>query len=274
MRLRPLGERFAVESPLPVQEAKQRLRSGFVGWFQPHDAPRGWILGSYLCVWNTALNSQGPMILARVREDRSGTRISGYAGFDLNGLIFPILLLVAIAVIMVASWWGGANPPFLLLLGFAAFLAFVIWTRSFFHRDADPLLRFIERRVATGATTRQFADPPLRQEWTLIVNDVVAPNVPTTERLRELLLAAEYSDGDVLILEISEQQYIQAASRDGAFLLEKRDGADDEHYRAFSSHEAGVDAMRLSAEQVFDAMASHMDGKPRNQPFVWRRVAV
>ena len=90
------------------------------------------------------------MILGRIAAQGSGTRISGRAGLDLNGAIAA--LLVSIAAITVTWGFESSGQTSLngaLIFGgiLAALVGLGFWTRSFFHRDAEPLVRFLRNTV-------------------------------------------------------------------------------------------------------------------------------
>ena len=94
MAFQPLGYKFEVFSPEEPERVKSKIVQKKEPWLYPGVAPRGWVLGPFLCLWlKLTTNGNGPMILATIRSHQSGTRIVGRAGWDLNGVILLLLLL-------------------------------------------------------------------------------------------------------------------------------------------------------------------------------------
>jgi hypothetical protein len=146
----PFGPRFDIRSPLPPEGVKAAVRTRKKRWFDHKRGARGWIAGPFICLWWHPYNQQGPMLLGRIVEDGSGTRISGRAGLDLNGVIAVVLIAVAaipITWLLVSSGQASLEGALRVAGIFAALLALGFWARSFFHREAEPLLRFLRNAV-------------------------------------------------------------------------------------------------------------------------------
>ena len=92
MAFQPLGYRFEITSPLSLQEAKRRIRLRKMGWLDPKNGARGWIIGPVLCLWLSAFDRHGPMVVARMKHDGMKTKVVGRAGADLNGTALFALL--------------------------------------------------------------------------------------------------------------------------------------------------------------------------------------
>ena len=153
MSFKPLGYHFEINSHLSPQELRRQLRENKNRWFQAKDGPRGWIVGPFMCLWSSALDRYGPMVLARISPNNFGTKISGRAGADLNGT----LLFILITPFMAWLTWkmhdsGQGSFRLFLVVGviFGLGLPLTLWVNSSDRSHADPLVNFI-RKVA-GAT--------------------------------------------------------------------------------------------------------------------------
>lgn len=150
MAFQPFGPRFDIHSPLPFERAKAAIHKRKKRVFDPKNGARGWIVGPFICLWWTPYNKQGPMVFGRIARDGSGTRISGRAGLDLNGAVAAALIAIAaipITWVMVSSGQASPNGALLFASVFAALLLLGFWARSFFHREAEPLVRFLRNAV-------------------------------------------------------------------------------------------------------------------------------
>lgn len=149
MAFQPLGERFEIRSPLAPAEARAAIRTQWRGWFAQAEGPRGWIIGPFLCLWNSAFNRYGPLALARIGADASGgTRITGRAGSDLNGTLF-LLVLIAVMLAMVAQMIAEGAGRFALVVGvLASLFPLSLWLANKDRHDDRPLVAFLRRTLA------------------------------------------------------------------------------------------------------------------------------
>ena len=77
MPFEPIGYRFEVRSPRPPAEVKTGIRSRKKGWFDVKSGARGWIAGPFICLWFSAFDEAGPMLLGIISRDGAGTRVRG-----------------------------------------------------------------------------------------------------------------------------------------------------------------------------------------------------
>jgi len=146
MAFQPFGPRFDIRSPLSPESAKAAIRKRKRRWLDPKNGARGWIVGPLICLWWSPYNQQGPMVIGRIAKDGSGARISGRAGLDLNGVIAVLVVsIVAIPVTWIMAAAGQISSEGALLFAglFGGIVALGFWARSFFHREAEPLVRFL-----------------------------------------------------------------------------------------------------------------------------------
>ena len=64
---------------------------------------------------------------------------------------------------------------------------------------------------------------------------------------------------------------MQAATKDGSFILEKREGSEAAHFVAKRLDGAGD---RFSAEEVTEALLSYLGGQPETSGVRWERTWV
>ncbi|HEX2794278.1 MAG TPA: hypothetical protein VHN58_07595 [Croceicoccus sp.] len=150
MSFQPLGYRFEVRSHLSREAAKAAIRSRKNGWFERKDSPRGWIVGPFACLWLSAFDSQGPMIVAYILRHSLGSRLVGRAGADLNGVAYLILcVLVLVFSLYQLREQGPISIEFWAWVGLAiaAFL-FVLVMAHRQRRDAEPLIEFLQSAMA------------------------------------------------------------------------------------------------------------------------------
>lgn len=136
------------------ESVKAKIRARTKPWFDAKNGARGWIAGPFICLWWTALNPYGPMLIGWIAQEGTGTRITGRAGHDLNGTIVLVLAGIAAGPI---GWslvlMGQASLTGVLLFSgfYGALVVLVLWTRSFYHREAGPLFRFLQNAVTPKA---------------------------------------------------------------------------------------------------------------------------
>ena len=154
MRFRPLGFAFEVRTALDLAESKRRVRQCKYGVFHPDDGPRGFILGRFICLWNSLIDSQGPMLIGWMLKDGSGCRIKGQSGSDLNGilsLVFAGIMLSVVAVMAFRNGLGGTSFYVMLALCTVALVLLLI-AASNERREGLPLVQFLQ--TAAGGDGR------------------------------------------------------------------------------------------------------------------------
>jgi len=92
MAFQPFGCAVDIRSEMAPRAVRSAIRRRWRGWFDPINGSRGWMIGPFICLWRSALDSRGPILLAVVSSDGFGSRISGRAGSDLNGIAMMVLL--------------------------------------------------------------------------------------------------------------------------------------------------------------------------------------
>jgi hypothetical protein len=118
MPFQPFGYHFQVDLPVRPASAKTAVRQRLKPWFEMKSGARGWIIGPFICLWLRALDRYGPMLFGTIRSQGLGTRISGRAGSDLNGIAWfggLATLVIAMAASEIVS--GARDGDSLLVLG-------------------------------------------------------------------------------------------------------------------------------------------------------------
>ena len=153
MPFQPLGYRFEIDSPMNPASAIAAIRRKKKGWFAISDGPRGWILGPFLCLWNSAFDRYGPMVFARITANGLGTKIVGRAGADLNGTLMFLLLTPLMGwstFKMIEQGQGSIRAFTVIAIIFGLGLPITLWINHKDRSDADPIVRFIGRAVASS----------------------------------------------------------------------------------------------------------------------------
>lgn len=234
MAFQPFGYRFEVRSPTQSSELKAVIRSRKKQWFDPKDGARGWIVGPFICLWFSAFDRYGPMLFGRITRDGFETRIAGRAGSDLNGLAMICILLPFMAWLFHQTLADGGFTTKQILITIVGVMAvlFAFWTSHKFRRDADPLVRFLRDAVTTsGRTLRGMStNITISEVLSLDVSGEIRRGPVTPDAIHDALLGI--GSGDFVILASAPETYIQTAFRDGGYIIEKRDGDAQSHFRA------------------------------------------
>lgn len=154
MRFRPFGFAFEVRTALDLAESKRRVRECKYGVLYPDSGPRGFIFGRFICLWNSLIDSQGPMLIGWMVNDGSGCRIRGQSGSDLNGILslaFVGITIPIIAVMALLDRKGGISLYVMLGLCMVALVVLLI-AASKDRREGLPLVQFLQ--TATGGAGR------------------------------------------------------------------------------------------------------------------------
>lgn len=235
MAFQPLGYRFDIRSPMGAQALKHRIRGKMRPWFHKANGPRGWIVGRVICLWLSAFDAQGPMLIGWISEEEGTTHVRGRAGSDLNGTLSSFLLLAIFAAFaaMVVTRGDRADAQLLgmpILIFLIPILILVLWAGHLFRRDADPLVRFL-RDMADPERAHRLKGRGFARALSLSssshgdeVIDADAAN--TRDALRDA------GSDDVVILSAAPEEYLQTRATDGRFVIERRDGDWLRHYQA------------------------------------------
>lgn len=154
MAFHPLGFGFELKTPLNLAECKSRIRECKQHWYDPSEGPRGFILGRFICLWNSLVDRQGPMLIGWIHDDGMGCRVSGRSGSDINGMLylgFIGALLPFIALGLFRDGRMGLSGAIMLALCAAA-LIILLWKASRERRAGLALTDFLE--LSLGSSTR------------------------------------------------------------------------------------------------------------------------
>ena len=234
MAFRPFGDPFVITSSLQPEQAKTAIRSGLRKWLDVKGGARGWIVGNTICLWLSAFDKQGPMLLGRIKPDKSGTCVSGRAGSDLNGSLFAVLICLALAVLIYYQNLDGMSTVQTVLLSLLAVgvPGLVLWAKHAFRKDAAPLVHYLDKVLAPSGKADVQATEPIvfKRELSMDIN-----GAPFTDELSsaDIFDALQGLDsGEFLILIEGDQHYLQAYVDSDLLIMEKRDGGHSRHYRA------------------------------------------
>jgi hypothetical protein len=235
MSFEPFGYRFEITSSQSPAQVEAIIRSRKKNWFDAKNGARGWIAGPFICLWFSAFDQYGPMLFGIISGNGFGTRVRGRAGSDLNGVVAFSLLIPLMAFVtyqLIAE--GSASVGQLIVIG-AVFLVggpILYWAAHKDRRGAEPLARFLRETLTVSGRTprRKSADLTISKGLTLNVGGEKFAGVLKPESIHDALV--EVGEGSFIVLEAGPEAYIQTASRDGGYIIEKRAGNRREHFRA------------------------------------------
>lgn len=276
MAFQPFGYPFDISSPLSPADLRKSIRSRSKDWFDTKDGARGWVVGPVVCLWFSAFDRNGPVLIGWISRKTWETRIVGRAGSDLDGL----LLLVAITPFIVfylfmrASTGGG---PSLELAAFAGFFALIwvaaLWATHRFRREAEPLVRFL-RDAATKSNPPRQTQPAAGAHPSGLILTVSGEDHAggaTLDNIREALLGIGL--GGFAVLASASEIYLQTAWQDGGFIIEMRDGDEARHFRAARSDRPvrSKDQSRLlfTFEEVLAVFIAYASETPMPASVAW-----
>lgn len=153
MAFRPFGFAFELRTPLGLAESKRRIREGKQPWHDPPDGPRGFILGRFIWLWNSMVDSQGPMLIGWIHHDGIGCRITGRSGSDINGMLYLSLVGVLLPVIAAGLFHDGRLDlsAAIMLTLCAVALILLLWSASRERRAGLELVDFIATTLGNNA---------------------------------------------------------------------------------------------------------------------------
>lgn len=272
MPFQPFGYPFEVQSPLPPCELKAAIRARKKNWLDLKNGARGWIAGPFICLWFSAFDQHGPMLIGRISRDKFGAKISGRAGSDLNGLAMACMLMLLMAImayVMHASIRQIAIPGAFFLV----MMLLVLWSKHAFRREAEPLVRFLNDVACRSgrASSAKSTSAAVSKRFRLNVSGEDHAGPTTPQVIHDALL--NLGSGDFVILSTGEEAYIQTASRDGdGFILEKREGSAEQHFQAVrrnGSQTAIVDPLIFTFDEINDAFAAYASDAPMPSYLTW-----
>ena len=266
----PFGYDFEVRSFLPPAQVKAALRSRLRDWFDPKPGARGWVVGPFLCLWFSAIDRSGPMLLATIGRDDQGARVAGRAGSDLNGVaVFTALIpLLAFLLYQMVSAGDYTLRAGIVISGLTLASALMLWLGHVERRRGEPLVRFVEDAVARAEGRDPSAGATVSGALTLTAAGEDRAGA-TAEDIHDALLAV--GEGDFMILSTEPETNIQTAFGDGGYILEKRDGGPGAHFRATRS-ETPSQAI-LSFDEVREALLAYAADAPPPGWLAWERIA-
>jgi len=259
----PLGYTFEVASPFPPENVKSSIRAGKKGWLDPKDGPRGWIIGPLMCLWMSAFDRYGPMIIAVVKKDGSGTRVVGRAGADLNGTAFFLLLAPLMALItwkMHQAGQGSTRSYVVIGAIFGLGLPLTLWLNSQDRKHAEPLVRFIRNTITPSARSRRT------NLGSVTIDPIVRLSESGRERIGPVTAQDVYDTlqnagvGDFVIISTAAETYLQTLLQNDGFVIERRDGDRMHHFKAV--RRSGDIKVRdlFSFEETLAAMIAYGSG--------------
>lgn len=278
MAFQPFGYPFEVRSSKNIAALKAALREKKKGWFDVKDGPRGWIIGPFLCLWNSAFQRFGPMVLAKISSDNGTSVIRGRAGSDLNGTLAMAAWVVILALIVSAAAREGQSiEQFAIAIGIMIFVVpFVLWMAHLDKREADTLVRFIQRTVSSPSAAAMFSESGIAQRptATLSIDGDEQTELPTVSDLRAAIEALAVDQ--FLVLERAPEEYMQLLSRKDDYQLEKREGSRARHFQTHLSKGMGVDdaSYDRSERAVITVMTDYLFGRSESVPITWKRVDI
>jgi hypothetical protein len=219
------------------------------------------------------------MLIGRISRHDFGTRISGRAGSDLNGLaelVLYQLIFAGFTVQMIArgnygtgelAWFAG-----LLLLSLLVF-----WFSHKQRREAEPLVRFLRNAVEQPGRSAGARVKGVRFTKAMRIDaggrELEEP--ATAEAVHEALLRV--GEGDFLILSEGPETFMQTALQDGSFVIEIREGDHLNHYRAVRTDNPAVEDTARGAftfEEVLEAFLAYGTDGPTPGFLKWEKMSL
>lgn len=271
----PFGFPFQVATRMPPAAAKTAIRAHTIGWFDKKTGARGWIIGPVICLWLTALDPRGPMLLGWMSAHGSGGVIRGRAGSDLNGLLITTLWLLVLCLFF-APWVIRSPSTENIILAVVVLLIFSL--RFLLHHkdrgEAVPLVRFLEDvlsepgKALRQGWTRSFS---ITRPLTLNVNGDDHKGPVTSAAIYDAMMAM--GEHDFLILSSDDEIYMQAASVHGGFIIERRDGDQARHFHAHRQDEpVRKQPAVFSFEDAMAVIGAYVSDKPTPAFIRWKRA--
>lgn len=278
MGFQPFGYSFETITSLPLAEAKAAIRSKKTGIFDAKNGARGWIVGPFICLWSSAFDRFGPMLFGLISANGSGTRVHGRAGSDLNGVLMATLLIPLLAWLAFKMISEGQTTDRQLLVTALVILVggpLIFWSAHKERKSADPLVLFL-RKALEQSDARSKSTLSSRKTLNglrLILNGETFEGPVTEENVQNLLF--QLGNQDFMIIETTEQNYLQTVNCDGTYILEVRKGGPGEHYQIVRIGETTCDPQndRFTLVEANAAMASYLSGESLPSSMRIQRIA-
>lgn len=273
MAFQPFGYRFEIRSPAPSSKVKATIRSRKKNWFDPKNGPRGWIVGPFICLWMSAFDRYGPMLVGRISSrELVGTRIAGRAGADLNGTALFLLLTPLMAWItweMYRHGQGTTQAYVVIGLIFGLGLPLTLWIGSKDRKDAEPLVRFLRQTLTSQgeALRNRSAAVSMSGSFRMTVSGEERPGSIKAECIYDALIHAGV--GDSVVLATSDEFYLQTLLKTDGFVLEKREGDRFHHYKAARRAEPSDKQAYFEFEDVLAALLAYGSGSQMPENITW-----
>ena len=272
MPFQPFGYRFQIETHLRPEQVNQAIREKKRDWFDAKKGPRGWIVGSVICLWLSAFDRHGPMVIGRIINTGQGTRVSGRAGSDLNGVAWMVVIATLLVAIVATAYREGkadGGQFILVTIILIAMLPLYLWFGHKDRKQADPLVRFLREAIGT-------APPKKPRRAVAFPENTIVPMVLelsgreksaacSTKSIREALQALTDEEEEFVIVSIDETHFIQSSYDGMEYLLERREGSAREHYRA-----CPPGGRALTLQEVEAAFAAWCGQKAQPAGIDWR----
>jgi len=275
MAFEPFGYSFEVHSNFSLEEAKAAIRKKKQSWFDSISGPRGWVIGPFLCLWMSAFDRTGPMLIGTLRSDDRGSRIRGCAGSDLNGMAY--LALMGAILLFAAIQMVRQDDPAIEKLGLyfglpiAGILALMLWWAHKDRTQAEPLVHFLEQALGRAAPQQPLRRRELQargQALTLVIDDDKTISVPAAKDIYDLvegLLARRCEFG---VLKRNEEEFMQTACSVGRLAIELRKGDARHHFHAVTTD--GQENQWIDKQTVADTLLSYVEGREREARVIWK----
>ena len=233
MAFEPFGYKFDIQTHSDAESVKSAIRKKMKRWFDLKNGARGWIAGPFICLWFSAFDRQGPMLLGLISRDNLGTRIHGRAGSDINSVAMSslIMFVVMLAALPTTVSRGTTAGQYLVCASIFAVGAVIIYGIALLdRRDAEPLVRFLRDTVAApGLSLRsRFAPVAISNSIGMVVDGDQHEGPLTAEMIHDALL--EIGTGNFVILETGPEDYLQTIGERGGYVIEKREGDALSHF--------------------------------------------
>jgi hypothetical protein len=217
------------------------------------------------------------MLFGRISDDSFGTRISGRAGSDLNGMAASLLWL---PVLVFATYMGWRTQQ--LSRGQLAIVAVIIalcplffWMSDRDKKEAEPLVRFISNTITpSGQTLRAglIGSAKMVPEMRLTENGQERAGSVTAEDIYEAL--QNTGVGDFLILSTGPQAYLQTLLQNDGFVLERRDSDRMHHFKAVRRGAGVSERDVFTFEETLAAMIAYGSRSELPQSIDWERLVL
>lgn len=201
-------------------------------WFDPKQGPRGFVLGRLVCIWSGLSLYHTFELVALIRRDGWGARISGIT--TLMQAALALLLVPAVAAIWAAVgmvtgelYAMGAVPILLVSILALVLAAWLLRRNNNEHNEIVGLLRmeFEPQEITEPVTFARPAGEPERMAM-----DVSGTRTIENVRIEEMTAALDAMHEGYeshVILGRSETEYMQTAASAFGYSVEWRNLGDD-----------------------------------------------